>query len=168
MVECYYNGYLIGPSIDKLLLKNGRIGLDELDNRYFLTFNSSKAISEIELTRKNEFYPSIPFQCGKKELKKAYNLEKEFCDDKTCCVKFFPRNEKNHRFSGEAWIDKETSSLLKINLKVENTTRHPFLPAFPADSLYHVDFVSAQPIRRKTTGSSRIISISATTSLTKA
>jgi len=41
MLECYYNGYMKGSSIESLIFRNGRIGLAELDQRYFLTLNSS-------------------------------------------------------------------------------------------------------------------------------
>jgi len=139
MLECYYNGYLNGTVLDKILLKNGRIGLAELDNRYFLTLNTSKAISAIGLTNKNDSYPSIPLQLSKRELKKMFLLKAEYNDGKQYEIKFTPRNDQNKRFSGEVWIDGKTFSLLKIGLTVRNAFNHPFLPLVPQDSVFNVD-----------------------------
>jgi hypothetical protein len=139
LVECYYNGYMKGPSIDQLLLKNGRIGLAALDMRYFLTLNSSKAMSSIEMTKKSEFYPSIPLQLNKREMKKEFVAELDYRDDKIIKIKFHPHKDLNKSFSGEIWIDNKNFSLLKIDLVIENTAVHPFLPLFPKDSIYNVD-----------------------------
>jgi hypothetical protein len=139
MLECYYNGYLNGTALDKILLKNGRIGLAELENRYFLTLNTSKAISSIELTRKNDDYPLIPLQFNKRELKKYFILKQEYSDGKLSEIKFTPRTDQNRRFSGEVWIDSKTFFLLKINLTIKNALKHPFLPLFQMDSIKNVD-----------------------------
>ena len=111
LLECYYNGYLKGATVTRLLLKNGRIGLAELDNRYFLTMNSSKAIGQINLTIKNDQYPAIPFQQRKKELKKLFILELSNSDLEAYHIKFHPRRDFGENFSGEVWIEKKNLSL---------------------------------------------------------
>jgi CarboxypepD_reg-like domain len=139
MVECYYNGYLKGTSMDKLLLKNGRIGLAELDNRYFLTLNTSKGISRIDMTVKNEYNPTIPLQYKKRELKKIFTLSLGFEDKDMYNIKFKPRKNDGNHFSGEIWIDRKTSALLKIDFSIDHAARHPFLPLFSCDTLSNVD-----------------------------
>jgi len=139
MLECYYNGYLNGTALDKILLKNGRIGLAELDSSYFLTLNTSKAICSIGLTDKNDNFPLIPLQLSKRELKKMFILKSEYSEDKQYEIKFTPRADQNKRFSGEVWIDGNTFSLLKIDLTVKNAFNHPFLPLFSKDSILNVD-----------------------------
>jgi hypothetical protein len=138
LLECYYNGYLNGTSIEKLSFKNGRTGQAEMDNRYFLTLNSSKAISSLEITRKNEDYPSNPFQCSKREMKKEYYLSLEYSDDKVYAITFRPSSNNHMNFSGEVWIDTESFTPLKINLRAENTSKHPFLPLVSIDTLSDV------------------------------
>lgn len=138
-LECYYNAYIKGTSVDKLLFKNGRVGLAILDERYFLSRNSSAAISRMNLTEKDDYCPVIPFQLSKRELKKNYHLEPELAGSSLYKIKFQPRNSQSHCFSGEAWIDKETLSLIKTDLWIENTSVYPFLPLFPCDSISHVD-----------------------------
>jgi len=149
LLECYYNGYMDGVSVDHLILKNGRIGLAGLDNRFFLTLNTSKAISGMGLTISDEHCPAIPFQCPKRELKKLFSLEMGYSDDKLYNIKFRPRDNSHESFSGEAWIDKETFALLKTDLTVENTPRHPFYPLFPCDSLFHVSLAVSHTFRQE-------------------
>jgi hypothetical protein len=153
-LECYYNGYLEGASVEELLLKNGRIGLAELDKHYFLTLNSSKAIINLGLTEYSEHYPSTPFQLSRREMKKQFRVEAGYEDDKLCEIKFQPRDRTNACFSGEIWMDKVSLSLLKTDLTVTNTPRHPFLPLFPQDSISHVDLTVSRTCRQE--GSSMV------------
>jgi len=147
-VECYYNGYLNGTSVEKLLLKNGRIGLAGLDNRYFLTLNSSTAIISIDLTHTNDYSPSNPLQFNKKEMKNKFILRLEYSDDKMHKITFHPGNTANNCFSGEIWIDKKNFSLLKMDISIENAARHPFLP-FPKDSLFNVDLAISRTYKQE-------------------
>lgn len=148
LVECYYNGYLKGTAIGKLLLKNGRIGLAGLDNRYFLTLNTSKAISSMEMTKKSDFYPSIPLQFSKGGMKKEFEVELENSDDKMIRIKFQPRKDQNKSFSGEIWVDRVKFTPLKIELMIENSSIHPFLPMFPMDSIYQVDLAISHTFKQ--------------------
>jgi hypothetical protein len=138
LLECYYNGYLNGTNIEKLSFKNGRTGQAELDKRYFLTLNSSKAISSLQITGKNDEYPSIPFHYNKREMKKYFYLSLEYMDESAYAITFHPRNDNHMIFSGEVWIDKQSFSPLKIDLRIENTAKHPFLPFYSKDSLSNV------------------------------
>lgn len=135
MLECYYNGYVKGSKIEKLLLKNGRIGLVESkDNGFFTSRNTTQVISDLSLTEQNDFLPSAPLQFGESKLKKNYSLQPVYDAGDTYHIKFIP-NKKSSAFAGEVWIDKETYSILKINLDCENTSVHPFLPLFEGGSI---------------------------------
>jgi hypothetical protein len=138
LVECYYNAYMNGISIDSLLLKNGRLGLAELDKRYFLTLNSSRAISNIDVIRKSDQYPAIPFQYSKRNVLRKFILKLAYVDENTYNIKFTPLVEDHTCFFGDAWIDKNTFALLKIHLTIEDAAIHPFLPLFSNDSISHV------------------------------
>jgi len=147
LLECYYNAYFQGPFISRMGFRNGRIGLAELDNRYFLTLNTSKAISELPLTNKNEHSPQLPLQMTLRELKKKYLLEMEYSDDKMYKIKFRPRKEPGWYFAGEIYIEKNTDRLIRIDLTVENAAIHPFLPLSPKDTLSHVDLKITRTFR---------------------
>ena len=128
LVECYYNGYLTGAHIDELRFKNGRTGHSIIDDGLFFSLNSSKANCFIDLTHKNNYFPTIPFQLNKRRLKKTFNLELENIDEKMYIINFSPHENKKDCFSGKVWIEKGTFALLKIDFAIENTTKHPFLP----------------------------------------
>lgn len=139
LLECYYNGYLNGAAINSLLLKNGRIGVAEMDKRYFLTLNSSKGIGQMSLVYQRDDYPCMPLQMTKKEAKKLFKLSLGPGDNETVHIIFNPKKKEHARFSGDLWIDKKNGSLIKSDLHILNAETHPFLPLFPADSICNLD-----------------------------
>ncbi|MCX6249459.1 MAG: hypothetical protein NTX61_01785 [Bacteroidetes bacterium] len=82
LLECYYNGIIDGSCLTELKFRNGRIGLASLDNRYFLTRNTSKAMIMISLTGEGEHSPLIPLQLSKRLMKKKFTVSLEYTDDK--------------------------------------------------------------------------------------
>ena len=139
LLECYYNGYLNGISVNGLSLKNGRIGIAEMDQRYFLTLNSSKGISRMSLISQRDDYPSMPLQMSKREARKLFRLSLGPGDNETMHIIFSPKKNKEALFSGDLWIDKKSNILLKSDLHLMNAGKHPFLPMFPADSICSLD-----------------------------
>ncbi|HNW74854.1 MAG TPA: carboxypeptidase-like regulatory domain-containing protein [Bacteroidales bacterium] len=154
LVECYYNGYLKGISVDSLLFRNGRVGCAELDQRYFLTLNTSKAVSQLSLTRKypDPHYPIIPLQLTGKALRNAYILTPEKSSSDMVCIGFRPRSGFGKYFSGSVWIDLETKDIVKIKLETVNTSRHPFAPIYPGDRLDEVNLSINETFRKTETG----------------
>ena len=147
LLECYYNGVMKGSSIDSLLFRNGRVGLAELDQRYFLTLNSSKAISQMNLLRKDPDYPSIPLQFAKKALKRIFSLTIEPGENGLYHIRFQPWKDLHNHFSGEMWIDKKTCALVKIDLTIDDAARHPFVPIFRVDRLSNVNIKISQTFK---------------------
>lgn len=147
MVECYYNGYLTGISVDSLLLKNGRVGLAELDQRLFLTMSSSKAIGNMNLLFENEQCPGIPLQYKKNKLKKNFSLIMDIGDDDMFHIKFKPKGKSGSYFTGDLWINKKNLNLLKIDLSINNAGVYPFIPIFSLDVLSDVNVTMSQTFR---------------------
>jgi hypothetical protein len=139
LLECYYNGYMKGSSIESLLFRNGRIGLAELDQRYFLTLNSSKAISQMSLVRQDPDYPSIPLQFSRKTIKKMFRLTMEPGENGMYHIRFQPWQDFRKHCSGDLWIDRKTFALVKIDVTIEDAAIHPFVPMFKVDRLSNVD-----------------------------
>lgn len=147
LLECYYNGYTNGPFIDHLALKNGRIGLAGVDNRYFLSLNTSKAITGMSLVVSNSHFPAIPLQYGAREMKKYFSLSMAYNDEHTYRINFTGRGSRQECFTGNAWIDRVSFELLKIELEVQNSSRYPFIPIFPCDSISNVNLYISQTFR---------------------
>lgn len=148
LLECYYNGYLKGLTIKDLRLKNGRIGLAIIGSRIFNNWESSIIISKLDLLDKNIYFPSVPLQFGKKEMKNTFSLEMLSSDKSTFHIKFIPKKEIHEHFSGELWIDKQSLLLLKIFLHNENATIHPFMSTWD-DSITNVSLDIEQSFRQE-------------------
>ena len=139
MLECYYNCTLTGSTIADLHLKNGRIGLALADDSsFFVSLNTSKAISYINLSESNEYLPSIPFQFSKSKMRKNFALKifpRREDDEHAYHLGFTPKKNDGSCFSGEVWIDKKTYNIIKLILNGENLNIHPFLPLFSGTAI---------------------------------
>jgi hypothetical protein len=140
MLEAYYNGKIKAGNIEELALKNGRIGLARVNDGSFVNLDMSRAMTNFNITYQNDFFPLEPLQMNKSKVKKNYSLVmlSEFSDENTYHITFYPREKNDRCFSGEVWIDKNSYSLVKINLKVSDTPTHPFMPLWSGDSLKNV------------------------------
>lgn len=133
LLECYYNGKFTNARVKELNFKNGRAGLSAVNGRYFVNLDVSKAFTFLDLINPHEKLPSIPFQLTKKQVRKNYQLGlRELSSDQGTIyqITFVPRNDSARFFKGTAWIDQASSQLLKLDLEVNNTSYHPFLPAY--------------------------------------
>ncbi len=137
LLECFYNGELIGEHITDLTYKNGRVGLASVDGNYFESFNTAKAISKINILRKSEIYPSLPLQFNKRKLKKLFKLNAYTSNTNIIKVEFTPYDTMEY-FSGIIWIDLVEHTLLKLELIANNTIKHPFLPIHNSDKISDV------------------------------
>jgi hypothetical protein len=141
LLECYYNARFDDNGIKDLHFKNGRVGLAAYHSRFFVSLNTSKAITFIELLDNNKQFPLIPFQLNPKKLRKNFKLELlDVFDEGTQIyhIGFTPLSEKNTSFSGEIWIEKNTGALTKIKLEIANTQNHPFIALFPNGKIDNV------------------------------
>lgn len=143
-VESYYQGDFLGYNVDKLHLKEGRIALQKIDNRFFLSTESSKAIYLHKLLNNNQYFPTSPFELSKRKLKKNYDLfleSKYLSDDSTkvYVIDFEPKDSLGNFFAGKVWLDSLKNIILKTNLQISDARVHPFLPVGFADSIEQVD-----------------------------
>lgn len=142
LLESYYNGTVNNSSIKDLRFKNGRVGVAPHDSGFFLNLNTSKAIAYISLLNNNGYFPVIPFQLSKKNLKKEYNLvlKSLYTTNSTIYHIACSALDKNgSSFDGEVWIDKKNYDLIKITLRVSDAQTHPFKPMFPNSKIEKVD-----------------------------
>jgi hypothetical protein len=146
MLECYYNADIKGIMIDNLGLKNGRVGLAIIGSRIFNTWETSTVISKLDLVNSSYLFPTNPLQFDKKGMKKTFRLVGESSDTGMYHIKFYPRDTTGEAFSGELWIDKQSSLLLKIQLHAENAPIHPFV-SYIEDSIKNVAMDITQSFR---------------------
>ena len=141
LLECYYNATQTANGIQTLGFKNGRVGVAPYKNRYFVSLNTSKAITFIDLLNNTNQFPLIPFQLGVKKLRKYFKLKVLNVYSENSLVYqigFTNTNTKNEVFSGEAWIEQSTGELIKLKLDAVNTSKHPFIALFPNGKIENV------------------------------
>jgi hypothetical protein len=130
LLECLYNASITGSKIDNFSFRNGRSFIAPPEENYFITVSSSKAFGQFCFFEKNAYFPSTPFQYNKRALKGIFNLELLSFDGKNYHIKFYPHGNDGNCFSGEIWIEKETSQVLNIQLNIENSKIFPLAPIF--------------------------------------
>jgi hypothetical protein len=138
MLECYYNARVKGASIEQLLYKNGRVGLSKYDNRYFASMNTSRAIQYLDLTKESPYLPDIPLQMNLEKMMADYKLSQLPSEESVYHIAFTPKKHNRAQFKGDIWIDRESSSILKIKMSCDSAAIHPFV----ADGLDKLGYVS--------------------------
>jgi len=149
MLECYYNAHMTGQEIRTLNFKAGRTGLAIVDNGYFQSYNTAKAISKLSLLSKSDYYPGNPMQYSKQKMKKLYRLENYVVDSNTMIIRFYPKKQKTELFSGEVWFDRNTYDILKIDLYTSNTVKYPFEAKHQHHSISEVSLKITNTYARK-------------------
>jgi len=145
LVEVFYNVDLQGYDIDNLKLKAGRLALQNYQDRFFASLESSRAISQLKTVEKNNYFPSSPLELKKKELKNSFylTLESKYLNedkDSIYQISFSPKIDNGEFYRGNLWINKSDKTVQKINLICDSCKKHPFLPLFSSDSIENVNF----------------------------
>lgn len=140
LLECYYNGIYSTYNVDALLLKNGRLAIEQYANKYFISHESSEAMCLHMLFVPNDRFPESPFGMSKRKLAKSYelNLESTYQSEDgrdIFVIDFKPLKDNRKFFEGRAWLDSETQQLLKIDLEIKEAAIHPFTPIFLEDEV---------------------------------
>ena len=132
IIENYYNGEYSNFGTNELFFKKGRIGLKEFKNRSFRSTESSRLFSMHNIFNKSDLFPGSPLAIKKKKLKRDFNLKlnRSYVENgsKIFVIDFTPKNGRTDLFGGTVWIDKDKNKLIKLKLKVENASVHPFVP----------------------------------------
>jgi len=141
LLECYFNAYYTNSHLDSLQIKNGRIGLSTDDEGYFTNRNPSRFIKHVNLLYRKEFFPLIPLQLNKKELKTNYSITRiPFLGDSIIILELTPKSDLQTYFTCRMWLDLKEYALYKLSLTCERTDRHPFQPIFSNDKIKNVAF----------------------------
>jgi len=139
MLESYNNCLVSNCCTEDIHLKNGRIGLAMTDdNSYFVSLNTSQAVSYINITESNAYLPDIPLQFSRNKMKKNFKLTRlTTAEDQQNSVHigFSPIENDGKAFRGELWIHKTSFGIQKIILEGDQLRTHPFLPMFPGTAV---------------------------------
>ena len=141
LLECYYNGAYGPAGIEKLALKNGRIGMSPIEGAYFANLNTTEIIADYNLigTQHNRLPPN-PFHISKFRFKKAYTVDFIGLKEDVYHLAFVPQNNQEELFAAEFWIRKEDREILQIKLIRNELDTHPFRPIDPQHNINSLDF----------------------------
>lgn len=142
LVEGFYNIGIHGYNIEDLELKAGRLALRPYHNRVFVSRESSRAITMLQLSNSNSYFPSSPFDLDKKEAKKRFflSLDHKYLDefnDSIYILDYKPKNASGYSFEGKIWLNITDFTIGKVTLNCSNCKVHPFL-ALTLDSISNV------------------------------
>ncbi len=144
LVEGFYNVSLSAYDIRSMDLKAGRFGLVPFGNRYFVSQESSKAITSSRLSDPNDYFPDTPIELKKKAARKAFfiSLEAAYKDesaDSIYVLHYTPKDTSGNSFEGKIWLNVTDMTLRKLSMRCDHCLKHPFLPLFKgADSIENV------------------------------
>ncbi len=144
LMECYYNGQFNKTGIKQLRFKNGRVGVAPYDSNYFINFNSTWVLMNLNLVQKHDYLPICPLQLNKSELKKFYNLTVlttlEVDGSTDYQIEFLPKKDTGNYFKGSIWLNKNNLNIKHIILNIINAKQHPFLPRVSDSKIEKVSF----------------------------
>jgi len=132
LLEGYYNGKFQDGVCSKLDLKKGRIGLKPINDRYFMSTESSKLFNLHDHFKQHKVLPHNPLALKKRKLRKQYTLTligvfeedgKRFYD-----ISFEPKKDKASYFSGHVIFDIDENTIKQIEFEIKDSGVHPFIP----------------------------------------
>jgi hypothetical protein len=146
LLEGYFNIGIIGYDITNLTLKAGRLALYPFEDWFFVSLESSRAITRIKTWDVNRSFPFSPLSLPKGVIKKYYDLslDKKYLDDafdSIYVVNYGPVDTSGGFFAGQLWVNKSNRTIIKISLNCPYARVHPFLPLFDSDSILNVNFM---------------------------
>jgi hypothetical protein len=152
-IEAFYNADVRGPRIRRLDLKQGRIGLAPVGDRYFVNYDGTKALALLDPLTDSEHFPTSPLQWTRpKHLRKHYRVVERgrSTADGTVWLHVSPRDTSGMAFSMDLWVDTNTARPRSLTLFCWGCGQHPFRPLRPTDRIEHLDLRSTLTFRDDT------------------
>ncbi len=116
--ESYYNASVSQSAVGEIEFKNGRSYLSRFDdNRYFLNYNVSKALSQYPLVSPSDLFPANPLALRRGLLKRKYRLTLDHRTAETFFIRFTPRRAGSNFFSGRIAIDRASGAPSQLELE---------------------------------------------------
>jgi hypothetical protein len=142
-IECYYSAHIGGNSLQRLVLKSGKVGMAPLEGAYFVSLNTTDILVLYKLFEASESnLPKNPLMLKKHPMKTAYDVELLSVSgpaDNLYEIQFTPKLDAGAYFSGVVWMDKNSGNILKLELTQDQLANHPFRPIRQTDKVGILD-----------------------------
>lgn len=144
LIEGFYNYASVGYDVRQLDLKAGRLAIQPENGKMFMSFESSKAISQMKLFQHNDYFPMGPFEMKAREIQKKYylNLTNKYVldnRDSVYVIEYRPKDTTGAFFTGTIWLNKSRFQILKVTTNCTDCANYPFVPIFPVDKILKLD-----------------------------
>jgi hypothetical protein len=144
LVEGFYNINIENYDITGFKIKAARLARQPVNNRYFASLESSKAIIKSRLINDNYEFPKNPLEFPLKKMKSTFDLKYENsyineAGDSIYVIAYSPLHEPGSFFEGKIWVNANENFIEKIDHECINAAVHPFLALFKSDSIKRVD-----------------------------
>jgi len=144
LVEGFYNIDIESYDVNEFNIKAGRLARQSVNNRYFASLESSKAIMKSRLINDNREFPKNPLEFPLKKMQKTFELtyENSYINetgDSIYVIAYTPLLEPHRNFTGKIWVNASHKLVEKIEHVCLNAALHPFLPIFKSDRIERVD-----------------------------
>lgn len=142
LLQMYFNVVCRGGHISDFLLKAGRVALTSQEEKQFINLGSTQALILLNPTLPSFLYPLNPLVLTEIFAKDLFYIKRlsDLDENGVVHIEFEPKILKDSArlFSGEMFIRKSDNQLLKLNLNINNSRNHPFLPVSRRDSIASV------------------------------
>jgi len=167
ILEGYYNAVVSpGRGIEELTLVNGRIGISSLNDKNYLSLNTTDlllAITPFYDNPENPF-PESPGTVSFSRFKRLYTVTiKKYLkrnNERHFIVEFTPRKNREFYFSGLAYINEADLTIDKLEFLIPNCQVPVLHPIDPADRIRSMQLAFAVYFDNSVFGKSRIDRIS--------
>lgn len=142
-LENYYMGTMVGADVQSLDLYKGRVGIDRVDNKSFLSLETSRAFYMHKTFEQSDYFPDSPLTLSYRKMRKHFDLSliRRYTDEnnhRIYNIQFEPKDDFGG-FEGTLYIDSTLQTLLKVELKTTSSKKHPFLPLHKSDTIVSID-----------------------------
>jgi hypothetical protein len=143
MIHAFYNARYSAARLEKLVLKQGRIGVMAKDGRYFINYNTTRAFALLDILTEDSYFPPSPLAHTKaRQLRRSYIAEQLSAGsgpDGVDHLRVTPREHLREAFTLDLWLGSTDDRVRALELHCTRCPKHPFLPLFDHGRIDTVD-----------------------------
>ncbi len=143
MIHAYFNTSFHKAHMFDLQLKQGRIGLAAKEDRFFINYNTTRALAVMDILAEKSYFPTSPLKhTSTKYLKRGFSTElisEGSGADGVDHLRVTPRQNNTEAFTLDLWLDPDDDHVRALDLHCHNCPKHPFAPLFDHGRIDTVD-----------------------------
>ncbi len=143
LLQACYTAHYRGGALEKLTLKQGRIGIAAKADRYFINHNTGGALLLFQPLWPNKRFPESPLAfTSARALRKRYHAERIARADGPNGmdhIRLTPKDGSSMAFTLDLWLDRGAAGVRAFELACVACSPHPFEPLLPDGRIDAID-----------------------------